>query len=130
MPGNSRNKKRQRTLRTLSQRTRECARGGTRAVRHGHFVKVPGHLPTRYFVAPSFVIPSCKIPTDFFLFFFQKVPRTYVAGSARANRDPNITLETRVESFRTLVGSPVGGPVGGGVGGRVSICQNLFAVRL
>ena len=102
--------------------------------RHGHFVKVPGHLPAGYFVVTSFVIPSCKIPASFFLFFFQKVPRIYTAGSARANCDPNITLETRIKSFRASIGSPVsgsvGGCVGGCVGGRVNVCQNLFVVRL
>lgn len=63
-------RKRQRSLRSLSQRTREWARGNTRAVRRGYFHKVPGCLPTGCFAVFPFVISSSKIPTDLFLGFF------------------------------------------------------------
>ena len=85
-----------------------------RAVRHGYFHKVPSCLPTGYFSALSFIIPSCKIPADLVLFFFSKVLSIYAAGSARANREPNITSETRIESFRICIDSPIVGCVGVG----------------
>ena len=129
VPGNVHTQKRQRTLRSLYQRTHECARGRTCAVWRGYFRKVPSYLPTGYSTALSFTIPSCKIPADLFLFFFYKAPLIYAAGSDRANREPNITSEARIEHRRVRVRSPVVSPVAGCVGGYNDVQQNPVVVE-
>jgi hypothetical protein len=53
----------------------------------------------------------------------------YAAGSARVNRDPNTTSETRVESFRVHVRGRVVRLVAGCVGGCSDVRLTLFSVE-
>jgi hypothetical protein len=103
---------RQRTLRSLFQRTHQFTRGETRVVRHGSFHKVPRCLLTGYFAAFPFIIFPHNIPISLCKYLFYNVHSIYAAGLGWANRDPKITSEMQIESIRVRVPSPVVGLVG------------------
>ena len=102
---------RRRALRSLLQSAHQWTRGDTQAVRCEFFHKELCYLPTGYLAMFSFIIITYKIHLSLFLYPFQKVPCICATSSACANRDPIITSDKRIESFRVRVHSRVAYPV-------------------